>query len=176
MAILIKDMEMPKSCSECPMYSRYESCCLLESNGCVDRYNYDFNLIPDWCPLSEVSELCEDAVSRKGVAEAVEYYKKSVHHILGDCEFERVADAIHGLIRALPSAQPEPQWISCSESLPEAQTEVIVSCTDDSGDTKFRYTSSGWVTTDKEYWIADNEINNFVVAWMPLPEPYQEES
>lgn len=53
-------------------------------------------------------ETCEDTVSRKGVAEAVEYYKKSVHHILGDCEFERVADAIHGLIRALPTVTPKP--------------------------------------------------------------------
>lgn len=45
-----------------------------------------------------------------------------------------------------------------------SSNKVIVSCTDDSGDTKFRYTSSGWVTTNKEYWIIDNEINNFVVA------------
>lgn len=107
--------------------------------------------------------------------------------------------SIEDRIKALPSAQPEKvcvaevkvdiddikdyidkainaeRWISCSERLPEAQTEVIVSCTDDSGDTKFRYTSSGWVTTDKEYWIVDNEINNFVVAWREMPEPYKGE-
>ncbi len=78
-----------------------------------------------------------------------------------------------GYLMRLPSTQP--RWIPVSEHLPNAQTEVIVSCTDDSGDTKFRYTSSGWITTNKEYWIVDNEINPFVVAWMPLPLSYQEE-
>ena len=81
---------------------------------------------------------------------------------------------VHLIRDIAPSAQPEQRWIPCSERLPEAQTEVIVSCTDDSGDTKFRYTSSGWVTTNKEYWIVDNEINNFVVAWREMPEPYKE--
>ena len=92
------------------------------------------------------------------------------------------ADTIEMLSAKLHASQMERSsqyyhggWIPCSERLPEGRTEVIVSCTDDSGDTKFRYTSSGWVTTDKEYWIVDNEINNFVVAWMPLPEPYREE-
>lgn len=78
-----------------------------------------------------------------------------------------------GYLMHMPSTQP--RWIPVSEHLPNAQTEVIVSCTDDSGDTKFRYTSSGWITTDKEYWIVDNEINNFVVAWREMPEPWKGE-
>ena len=65
-------------------------------------------------------------------------------------------------------------WIPCSERLPNGQTEVVVSCSDDSGDTPFNYTSFGWVTNDGEYWIVDNEINNFVIAWMPLPKPCKE--
>lgn len=81
-------------------------------------------------------------------------------------------EATLNAIQNLPSAQSH--WISCSERMPESQVEVIVSCTDDSGDTKFRYTSSGWITTNKEYWIVDNEINCFVTAWMPFPEPYKE--
>lgn len=84
-----------------------------------------------------------------------------------------LVDAMEKVIK-LSSAQPELQWIPCSERLPNGQTEVIVSCVDDSGDTKFRYTASGWVTTDGEYWIVDNEINPFVVAWMPLPEPWKD--
>lgn len=66
------------------------------------------------------------------------------------------------------------RWIPCNERLPDSRIEVNVSCHDDSGDTPFDYTSCGWMTTDKEYWIVDNEINNFVVVWMPFPEPYKE--
>ena len=77
-------------------------------------------------------------------------------------------------IGLLPSVQ-EQQWIPVSEGIPKGQELVNVSCHDTSGDTSFDYTSSGWVTTDGEYWIVDNEINNYVVAWMPLPKPYKEE-
>lgn len=75
----------------------------------------------------------------------------------------------------LSSAQLEQRWIQCSERLPNSQTEVIVSCRDDSADTIYRYTASGWITTNGEYWIVDNEINPYVVAWMPLPEPWKGE-
>ena len=76
------------------------------------------------------------------------------------------------LIKEMPTAS---RWIPCSERLPDDRTEVIVSCHDDSGDTPFDYTSCGWMITDGEYWIVDNDINNFVVAWMPLPKPYKGE-
>lgn len=64
--------------------------------------------------------------------------------------------------------------ISKDEYHPPAQEEVLVSCLDDSGDTPFSYTSTGWVTPNHEYWIVNNEINKDVVAWMPLPDPYKE--
>ena len=84
--------------------------------------------------------------------------------------------AIEIAINAL-SAHPEQRWIPCSERLPHGSCSdlVNVSIHDDSGDTPFDYTSCGWVTTDGEYWIVDNEINNHVIAWMPLPEPYRAE-
>ena len=86
-----------------------------------------------------------------------------------------VLTEVRDRIKALPSAQPEQQWIPCSERLPHGSCSdlVNVSIHDDSGDTPFYYTSCGWVTTDGEYWIVDNEINNHVIAWMPLPEPYE---
>lgn len=85
-----------------------------------------------------------------------------------------VSDYIEWL-EQLSSIQPESQWIPCSERLPNGQTEVIVSCCDDSGDSKYNYTSCGWMTRDGEYWIVDNEINYYVNAWMPLPEPYRKD-
>lgn len=64
----------------------------------------------------------------------------------------------------------QPKWILCSEELPLGNTKVVVSCLDNSGDTPFDYTSCGWMTTGGEYWVVDDEINNYVIAWMPLPE------
>lgn len=75
----------------------------------------------------------------------------------------------------LPPAQPEPQWIPIRDGKPDATIEVNVSCCDDSGDTPFYYTTSGWLTRGGEYWIVDDEINDFVVAWQYLPKPYKGE-
>ena len=72
------------------------------------------------------------------------------------------------------SVQPQ-RWIPVSEALPPSGEPVNVSCHDDSGDTAFDYTSCGWITTNGEYWVVDNEINSFVVAWMPLPKPWKGE-
>ena len=100
--------------------------------------------------------------------EAIAYIKKNCY---GDWCEDKWRDAIDMAIKALS----EQQWIPCSEKLPESTNTVIVSVRDESGYTSFDYTSHGWMTTDKEYWIVDDEINNYVVAWMPLPEPYREE-
>ena len=121
--------------------------------------------------------MSKDTIYRQAAIDEMEEYWRSLN--LRRKRIPLAAEAVYmdlkGVVVTLPSAQSEQQWIPCSERLPEAQTEVIVSCTDDSGDTKFRYTTSGWITTNKEYWIVDNEINPFVVAWMPLPLSYQEE-
>ena len=74
------------------------------------------------------------------------------------------------ILKALPSAEAE--WIPVSERLPSGPVEVIVSIHEDTGDTSFDYTSSGFTTMGGEYWIVDNEINYHVIAWMPLPKPY----
>ena len=74
--------------------------------------------------------------------------------------------------KVLPSAQ---QWIPCSERLPEDEEEVIVSVRDDSGDNTLNYSSFGWYACAGDFWVVDNEVNERVVAWMPLPEPYKEE-
>jgi hypothetical protein len=72
-------------------------------------------------------------------------------------------------IKHLPSAQ---QWIPVMERLPEEDIEVIVSCTDDSGDSEFSYVTTGWHF--KGIWVVDNERSFLVRAWMPLPKPYAE--
>lgn len=75
-------------------------------------------------------------------------------------------------IEKLPSAQSKQCWIPISERLPEDDTEVIVSCTDDSGDSEYSYTTVGWHY--KGIWVVNNDRSFFVKAWMPLPDPYKE--
>ena len=64
-----------------------------------------------------------------------------------------------------PSAQPG--WIPCKTALPKDDTEVIVSCTDDSGDYEYSYVTTGWHY--KGLWVVNNDRCYFVRAWQPLP-------
>lgn len=119
------------------------------------------------CPISDVVFALDKAIEALyGHKDPYEYYGK----------LEKAHDDGYEEGYGQAKFDYEPYWIPCSERLPNSQTEVIVSCRDDSADTICRYTASGWITTNGEYWIVDNEINPYVVAWMPLPKPYREES
>lgn len=72
----------------------------------------------------------------------------------------------------------EPQWIPCSEKLPEQDVEVIV--TNEWGNVEIAQLISyfdghgetlTWKTEEYYY----DELNE-VIAWMPLPKPYREEN
>lgn len=85
----------------------------------------------------------------------------------------------------LPSTEPEPHWIPCSEGLPEISETYIVT-----GRQRYTqveewdyfidcaifdpyegYIDNHWTTwTD---WIEGQETH--IIAWMPLPSPYQTE-
>lgn len=58
MSILIKDMEMPKVCNECPFccnpsYFEYAWCELLHKHFDM---NESYNKVADFCPITEVKE------------------------------------------------------------------------------------------------------------------------
>ena len=72
----------------------------------------------------------------------------------------------------LPSAQPEQQWIPCSERLPEKNVWVLVTFMMANGEVdidimRINRWDSAWETRD-----FDMAYRETVVAWMPLPEPY----
>ena len=77
----------------------------------------------------------------------------------------------HYCLCTLPSAQP--RWIPCKEKLPKYGENVIVSIHDDSGDYACDYASFGWYAVKGKFWVVDNEVNERVVAWLPLPRPYR---
>lgn len=94
------------------------------------------------------------------------------------------ADALRKLIHCAYSddleilekidAQPTieiPTWIPITEETPPDETDVIVTIQDDTGDRPFRYTATAWYF--KGTWVGNNEIIHNVIAWMPLPKPYE---
>ena len=104
-------------------------------------------------------------------------------------------DRAEGAIFNLPPAQPEPQWIPVSERLPESGTYCLF--------TVFEHDSELEATTietvygrfddygERRYWSWEDEVGKCciegeeqldgyhgeiieqVIAWMPLPTPYQ---
>ena len=127
------------------------------------------------------SEPCEDAVSRADVIRLAKEGK-----LISNDNYYSVV----GFINGLPSVQPEPKWVPCSERLPEEDTEVLVSVhfkglkqTSPNGwndHIKESYyveiashIGGEWSSTSDEYKIARNRHE--VIAWRPLPEPYKGE-
>ena len=123
-------------------------------------------------------EPCEDAIS-----------KASVFEILGNLisipyDFDRqinekdVSESMDE-IKALPSvtaARKKEEWIPCDEKLPKPNELVdnvrkYYLIQDEYGDMHVAsYLRNGWISIDSFYTLEDD-----VVAWMPLPEPYKAE-
>ena len=75
--------------------------------------------------------------------------------------------AVKYVLSKLPSAQPESQWIPCSDGLPERCKHYIV--------TDFGSVEEAYYTSDGHWFSIDGNKLKDVTAWMQLPEPYQEE-
>lgn len=76
----------------------------------------------------------------------------------------------------LPSAQP--QWIPCSEMMPNdvqigEECPVVIFCTKEKTYTGFyEYYLDG----SGKWWAVDcDDVVDGVIAWMPLPDPYEED-
>ena len=65
-------------------------------------------------------------------------------------------------VDAIPSAEPEPQWIPVSEALPKVNEKAL--CTDGNAMMVGTYTRYGW---GFPCYFPEP------IAWMPLPEPWR---
>lgn len=116
-------------------------------------------------------------ISEQAVIDAV---SKACFELRG--VFERCENAI----KALPSAQPEQRWIPVDEGKPKDETACLVTYSNglveiatfvedlykfDEYDFHDKRGVAGWVYFDNE-WGQYFDVGN-VIAWMPLPKPYQ---
>ena len=126
-------------------------------------YRGDSRAIKDAIKALE-KEPCEDAISRKAVKELFqEGSVMGMYYFLG--------------IDELPSiTSKKEEWIPCSEKMPKQKEYIDNVCEyyliqDEYGDMCVaRYTKKGWHPIESLFFLDD------VVAWIPLPEPYKEES
>jgi hypothetical protein len=111
----------------------------------------------------------------------------------GDCRvniFVEGGKHVRKVLEDLSPAQPEPQWIPCSERLPEVDEEL------ESADVLITYKNTYWtgatttniaiarygeklLSSDGKYldtpgWVGSKKYSvDDVLAWMPLPAPYK---
>lgn len=114
----------------------------------------------------------DDTISRQAAINALSCENPTEIYIFYE-------DAVKAL-NDLPSAQPEQQWIPCSERLPEDERRSYWVCTDNGYQHECRWTNvnPSWtnLTTDWHWNIFDIPQYSKVIAWMQLPEPYEVES
>ena len=90
-----------------------------------------------------------------------------------------ISDAVFALDKAIEALSADrPTWIPCSERLPEEGERILVTAALE----RVMVAHYGKMFFEKErgnvFYLAgedgDADITDVVVAWMPLPEPYEE--
>lgn len=133
-----------------------------------------------------VKDLVKDTIDRRTAIDALNEYFARIGKLkrrgLTKGEEAINLDTV-GAIKTLPSVQPDPPWILCSEKMPEEHERVLA-------------THLGGLNPDRQViehiykngkftlgWDMDMNMDSptfgqrymgKVVAWMPLPKPYKE--
>ena len=89
----------------------------------------------------------------------------------GDRKFICGVESYREYIEHLPSVD---EWTPCSERLPDIDEKVLVCWSDGSISDGYRWNEEDWFCAWGEYngWH-DDKRSVYIVAWMPLPEPYK---
>ena len=130
-----------------------------------------------------------ELIEKQAAIDAVKEYGAFMMEYSEDMSKEDIAEnAIRSakktmlwILKELPSAQPEPQWIPCSERLPEEKINQNtkdfekVLCTTAFGDVRAYAFGTPIGTKEPHFWNGPECVDKYVVAWQYMPKPYQEE-
>lgn len=84
-----------------------------------------------------------------------------------------VQETIKKAMDHMPTIEPGPQWIPVSERLPKNRQVVLI--TNCKGNVSFgMYRGIDGIIGGVYWWHWKANTSEGVIAWMPLPEPYQE--
>ena len=114
---------------------------------------------------------------KKLVSDIKEYFRKHIDDETMDVDdVLNVNKDICGIIKSQPNVAVTDtnvgcKWITCSERMPEENTEVLIARKKNKHEINigYRIKVGGWY--DQCY----NRFVDDVLAWMPLPEPYRED-
>lgn len=142
----------------------------------------------------------KDTIYRQAAIDEIEYELEMINSALDSMTLDfnarerlrqRKGEAIEILnsIQTLPSTQPEPQWIPCSERMPEEHEwlgtkefgttisdEVYVTFENEKGERFCKHMTfqNGKLSRYDKAFIEAWYKGSKPIAWMPLPEPYKE--
>ena len=135
----------------------------------------------------------DDLISRAEAIDALRTHERKASHKWFDnqldIEWNNAIDICCYDIEDLPSAQPEQQWIPCSEKDAEYPClacdvfgQIFIT---DGGIVKINgecYDGTGFDFSNADEFLKGIKVGNAmrmlprkIVAWLPLPEPYKEE-
>jgi len=117
-----------------------------------------------------------DLISRQDAIETALTY---IVEYCGAAFNEDMQMALKERLDSLPPAQPDWQWIPCRERLPENKKETYWVCTNTGIQCECRWTNVNqfdtYFTMDWHWHFFDSPPYSKIIAWMPLPETYQED-
>ena len=148
---------------------------------CIGYSSYDLNNVFDWKEecfeiVNQVAEeytstehincSTDDLISRSVLIEKLKKWKFANEERGYDTAKDLVQEMID-LVKEQSSGAANDGWIPCSERLPELETEVLV-CN------KFGVITTASLSKPDINWEdGDGYMLLYIIAWQPLPSPYQ---
>lgn len=130
-----------------------------------------------WEGTSNCDE-CEHPIDDMPSIDAVKYTDDEIQR-MQDIEQAQIQKA-YDLGYAEGKADAELQWIPCSKRMPEESEQTYWCCSETGYQFQCRWTNNmyGFGATEYSKWgwhVMDKPQYSTVIAWMPLPKPYEAE-